>query len=97
MFLINFIKYIYKYKYNTMKMARQDEMIEVLSEEANYHEEKRIKSNNALRQISILLTNYEKGGSFYAPIYRQIKTIVDDSVELKLSDKILSHYNSDNA
>lgn len=90
--MFKFLKYIFSYRTNTFKMSRQEEMLEVLAEEADYQEQKRIKSNNALRQISNLMAEYEKGGSFYAPIYRQIKEIVDQNVEMKLSDKIFQHH-----
>ena len=91
-FLFKFLKYVFSYRANTFKMISQEEMIETLTEDADYQELKRIKANNALRQINNLLTDFEKGGNFYAPIYKEIKEIVDNNVEMQLSDKILHHY-----
>lgn len=94
---MGFLRYLFKYKFNTLKMQRQEEMIEVLTEEANFQELKRFKAENALLRINRILSDYERGGSFYSPIYRQIKKIVDESVEKKFADEILPNYTSTNS
>lgn len=94
---MKFLKYLFSYKVNSMKLSNYEAQLEGQKDKATYNELKYMKANNALRQIHRLLAEYEKGGSFYAPIYRQIKEIVDDNVEKKLSDEIFSHYTSNNS
>jgi hypothetical protein len=94
--MIKFIGYLIKYRKNTLKLSRMEQEIENLKNESEFYENKAVKSNNALRQIYNLLTEYEKDGKFYAPIYCEIKEIVENNVEKKLSDEIFSHYSSNN-
>lgn len=94
--MIKFIGYLIKYKTNTLKLSRMEEELETLKNESYWYERKANKLNNALRQIHNLLAEYEKGGNFYAPIYCEIKEIVENNVEKKLSDEIFSHYSSNN-
>lgn len=89
--MIKFIGYVIKYKTNTLKLAKLEYEVETLKDESEYYEQKFIKANNSLRQINNLLDNYEKGGNFYAPIYNEIKEIVKNNVEKKLSDEIFKH------
>lgn len=94
--MIKFIGYLIKYRKNTLKLSRMEQEIENLKNESEFYENKAVKSNNALRQIYNLLTEYEKNGKFYAPIYCEIKEIVENNVEKKLSDEIFLHYSSNN-
>lgn len=90
--MIRFIGYVIKYKSNTMKLSRLEEEIELLKNECEFYEHKADEKNKALRQINNLIVNYEKGGPIRTKLYNDIKQVVNDNVEKKLSDEILTHY-----
>ena len=90
--MFKFLGYVVKYKANTQKMARLEAEIEVLKNEAEWYEHKAENKNHALRQINNLLTEYEKGGPIRTPLYKDIKEIVSNNVERKLSDDILGKH-----
>jgi hypothetical protein len=92
--MIKFIGYVVKYKANTMKLARLEEELDYYKTALQLEEKKSNDKNNALRQINTLLSEYEKGGPIRTPLYKEIKTIVDNNTEKKLSDEILPHFTS---
>lgn len=92
--MVKFIGYVIKYKKNTTKISRLEAEVEILQNEAEWYEHKANQKNNALRQINNLITEYEKGGPIRTKLYNDIKQVVDDNVEKKLSDEILTHYTS---
>jgi len=92
--MIKFIGYVIKYKTNMMKISRLEQEVETLKDESLFYERKATEKNNALRQINNIITEYEKNGPIHSTIYNQIKEIVQENVEKKLSDEILTHYTS---
>lgn len=92
--MIKFIGYVIKYKTNMMKISRLEQEVENLKDESLFYERKATEKNNALRQINNIITEYEKNGPIHSTIYNQIKEIVQENVEKKLSDEILTHYTS---
>ena len=92
--MIKFIGYVIKYKTNMMKISRLEQEVETLKDESLFYERKATEKNNALRQINNIITEYEKDGPIHSTIYNQIKEIVQENVEKKLSDDILTHYTS---
>jgi hypothetical protein len=92
--MIKFIGYVVKYKTNTLKLARLEEELDYYKTALQLEEKKSNDKNNALRQINTLLSEYEKGGPIRTPLYKEIKTIVDNNTEKKLSDEILPHFTS---
>lgn len=92
--MIKFIGYVIKYKTNMMKISRLEQEVETLKDESLFYEKKATEKNNALRQINNIITEYEKNGPIHSTIYNQIKEIVQENVEKKLSDDILTHYTS---
>lgn len=92
--MIKFIGYVIKYKTNMMKISRLEQEVETLKDESLFYERKATEKNNALRQINNIITEYEKNGPIHSTIYNQIKDIVQENVEKKLSDDILTHYTS---
>ena len=92
--MIKFIGYVIKYKTNMMKISRLEQEVETLKDESLFYERKATEKNNALRQINNIITKYEKNGPIHSTIYNQIKDIVQENVEKKLSDDILTHYTS---
>lgn len=92
--MIKFIGYVIKYKTNMMKISRLEQEVETLKDESLFYERKATEKNNALRQINNIITEYEKNGPIHSTIYNQIKEIVQEDVEKKLSDDILTHYTS---
>lgn len=92
--MIKFIGYVIKYKTNMMKISRLEQEVETLKDESLFYERKATEKNNALRQINNIITEYEKNGPIHSTIYNQIKEIVQENVEKKLSDDILTHYTS---
>lgn len=92
--MIKFIGYVIKYKTNMMKISRLEQEVETLKDESLFYERKATEKNNALRQINNIITEYEKNGPIHSTIYNQIKEIVREDVEKKLSDDILTHYTS---
>jgi hypothetical protein len=77
-----------------MKISRLEQEVETLKDESLFYERKATEKNNALRQINNIITEYEKNGPIHSTIYNQIKEIVQENVEKKLSDEILTHYTS---
>ena len=92
--MIKFIGYVIKHKTNMMKISRLEQEVETLKDESLFYERKATEKNNALRQINNIITKYEKNGPIHSTIYNQIKDIVQENVEKKLSDDILTHYTS---
>ena len=92
--MIKFIGYVIKHKTNMMKISRLEQEVETLKDESLFYERKATEKNNALRQINNIITEYEKNGPIHSTIYNQIKEIVQENVEKKLSDEILTHYTS---
>ena len=92
--MIKFIGYVIKHKTNMMKISRLEQEVETLKDESLFYERKATEKNNALRQINNIITKYEKNGPIHSTIYNQIKEIVQENVEKKLSDEILTHYTS---
>ena len=92
--MIKFIGYVIKYKTNMMKISRLEQEVETLKGESLFYERKATEKNNTLRQINNIITEYEKNGPIHSTIYNQIKEIVQENVEKKLSDDILTHYTS---
>lgn len=92
--MIKFIGYVVKYKTNTHKLARLEEELDYYKTALQLEEKKSNDKNNALRQINTLLSEYEKGGPIRTPLYKEIKTIVDNNTEKKLSDEILPNFTS---
>lgn len=92
--MIKFIGYVIKYKANMQKMSRLEEELEYYKTALDLEEKKNNDKNNALRQIENLFVEDEKHGPIRTKLYNEIRTIVRDNVEKKLSDEIFTHYTS---
>lgn len=90
--MLKFIKYLFSYKANTMKIYKLEAENETLKSEATWYESKAENKNKALREIHNLIADYEKGGPIRTKLYKDIKIIVDNNVERKLSDDILGKH-----
>lgn len=94
--MIKFLGYVVKYKVNTQKLARLEEELEYYKAATELAEKKANDKNNALRQIETLFVEDEKYGPIKTKLYNDIRTIVRDNVEKKLSDEIFPHFTSNN-
>lgn len=94
--MIKFLGYVVKYKVNTQKLARLEEELEYYKAATELTEKKANDKNNALRQIETLFVEDEKYGPIKTKLYNDIRTIVRDNVEKKLSDEIFPHFTSNN-
>lgn len=94
--MIKFLGYVVKYKVNTQKLARLEEELEYYKAATELAEKKADDKNNALRQIETLFVEDEKYGPIKTKLYNDIRNIVRDNVEKKLSDEIFPHFTSNN-
>ena len=92
--MIKFIGYVIKYKSNMQKLARLEEELEYYKTALDLEEKKNNDKNSALRQIETLFVEDEKYGPIRTKLYNDIRVIVRDNVEKKLSDEIFTHYTS---
>lgn len=92
--MLKFVGYVIKYKTNMNKLSRLEEELEYYKTALELEEKKSNDKNNALRQIENLFIEDEKHGPIRTKLYNEIRTIVNDNVEKKLSDEIFHHYTS---
>ena len=95
--MIKFLKYLFRYKANTHKLVRLEEELAYYKTALELEEKKANDKNNALRQIENLFVEDEKYGAIKSKLYNEIRTVVRDNLEKKLSDEIFPHYYSPNS
>ena len=94
--ILDYLRYIKNYNLNTLTMAKLQYENENYKELLEYEGTKFNEQNEVLKFIEQKLKTYKKRISFLSPEIEEIKKVVEENTQKKMSDEIFEHFTSDN-